>query len=232
VGGPRITEDCKVRNAIIPGWPGSTDAGQALYGGVGRLIMTLRESLVSLSIGLGTLGLSGCGLFGSPIEGTWVFQWDRGGYQEVFKGDLLGCKTPNDDGYPSHRRDGNDYSFVEIYTVRGQGIVVIHEEEEFIGEISGKTFTVDAKFSDIEEYSSDSYRQYEWTWDLDGAYAKGEMTGTEDREEWVDISGTTCHYKSRRSYTAVKLKTEKKPERIAGTGGSDDHLGLGGDTGW
>jgi hypothetical protein len=186
--------------------------------------MTSYQTLCSLGLSLSLFGLSGCS---NPLEGSWVFQWDRANYQELWDGDHSDCMAPNDDGYPAQTRDGSDYTFVEIYGVRGEGLVVIHEGEEFIGQSEGKSFTVEAQFKDVTDYSDTTYMQYEWVWGLDGAYADGEMGGKEEREEWLDASGSDCHYKSRRSYTAVKLKTKQIPERGGDTVASDDQLGLG-----
>ncbi|MFP6606001.1 MAG: hypothetical protein VCC19_05450, partial [Myxococcota bacterium] len=96
-----------------------------------------------------------------------------------------------------------------------------------IGQSEGTSFTVEAQFKDVTDYSDNIYVQYEWVWGLDGSYADGEMSGKEEREEWLDASGAACHYKSRRSYAAVKLKTKKIPERGGDIVASDDQLGLG-----
>jgi len=148
--------------------------------------------------------------------------------QELYSGDHPMCEEPNSDGYPSYVRDGNEYTFVEIYSVKGEGVVVVHEGEEFIGESDGSTFTVEAKYAHTRDASSSSYFQYDWVWKLDGEYSKGEMTGKEDREEYVDDSGDKCHYKSRRSYTGVKINTRNRPERGLNSESGQSNLGLGG----
>ena len=190
--------------------------------------MTLRDSLHSTLIGASLVGLSGCGMFGGPLDGTWVFQWDRGTYQAADS-----CEELSDGGYPIHTESGDDYSFVEIYATKGTGIVVVHEGEEFIGEADGKTFEVEAKYSSIREYSSDSFSQYEWLWELNGEFASGELSGQEDYKRIIGDEDEECLYQHRRKYTAVKLKTQNKPERSAGEGGSGGPGGGGSaDTGW
>ncbi len=186
--------------------------------------MSVQGSLRSASLVLSIAGLSACA---SPIEGTWVFQWDRSSIQELYAGAHPLCEEPDDSGYPQYVRDGNEYTFVEIYSVKGEGIVVVHEGEEFIGESEGTTFTVEAKYAHTRDASSTSYFQYDWVWKLDGEYSKGEMTGKEDREEYIDESGSKCHYKSRRTYTGVKLNTRTQPERGINSEAGNGTLGLG-----
>ena len=112
----------------------------------------MTRTLAHLSL-LGVLASTGCS---SDFAGTWLFQWDRSSLMMI-SGEIC------NDAEQTTSYQGDEYEWIDIYTTSGGALVLTNGTQEWVGEVSGESFSVEATFG-----QSDDSSYLQWNEEIEG----------------------------------------------------------------
>lgn len=171
----------------------------------------MSRSLAHLSL-LGLLTTTGCS---TDFAGTWLFQWDRSTLLTI-SDDIC-----NDDEQTTSYQ-GDEYEWIDIYTTSGGALVLTNGSQEWVGEVSGETFSVEATFGATYGLEDDSpYLQ--WNEEIEGELDGEDLSGTRVyREQDCTADSCTgpenhCERRTRQRYVGVRMDGTEDAQRTIGT---------------
>ena|GEM_PF-2327647 len=167
----------------------------------------MSRSLAHLCL-LGLLTNTGCS---SDFAGTWLFQWDRSSVMRI-SGDIC------NDATESTTYQGDEYEWIDIYTTSGGALVLTNGTQEWVGETSGESFSVEATFG-----QSDDSSYFQWNEEIEGELDGKDLSGTSDYRE-IDCTAdscegpeTECRRQTRKRYVGVRMDGTEDAQRTIGT---------------
>ena len=157
---------------------------------------------------LGLLVSTGCS---SDFAGTWLFQWDLSSKMSI-SGDI--CDDPEE----TMSKQGDQYEWIDIYTTSGGALVLTNGSQEWVGEASEESFSVEATYGE-----SDGSYYFQWIEEIDGELDGEDLSGSKDYRE-IDCTGescdgpqTECRRQTRIKYEGVRMDGSEDAQRTIGT---------------
>ena len=167
----------------------------------------MTRTLAHLSL-LGVLASTGCS---SDFAGTWLFQWDRSSLMMI-SGEIC------NDAEQTTSYQGDEYEWIDIYTTSGGALVLTNGTQEWVGEVSGESFSVEATFG-----QSDDSSYLQWNEEIEGELDGKDLSGTSDYRE-IDCTAdsctgpeTECRRQTRQRYVGVRMDGTEDAQRTIGT---------------
>lgn len=113
---------------------------------------------------------------------------------------------------------GDEYEWIDIYTTSGGALVLTNGTQEWVGEVSGESFSVEATYGQSNDGS-----YFQWNQEIEGELDGKDLSGTSDYRE-IDCTNdsctgpeTECRRQTRQRYVGVRMDGTEDAQRTIGT---------------
>ena len=145
------------------------------------------------------------------LRGNLALQWDRSSLMMI-SGEIC------NDAEQTTSYQGDEYEWIDIYTTSGGALVLTNGTQEWVGEVSGESFSVEATFG-----QSDDSSYLQWNEEIEGELDGEDLSGTSDYRE-IDCTAdsctgpeTECRRQTRQRYVGVRMDGTEDAQRTIGT---------------